>query len=381
MKILHYFCRTIDDSGWEFSPVEFQNLNLLVGDSATGKTRLLNTIFNLGLFVTHKRFIDANAIWEIVFEHADIVYTWHLAIENMKGDGNLGIIKFDNLWKHDGEELIPIIQRDEKTFKFIDDELPKLSPRETSISLLKEEEIIKPLYKAFSMIKRRVFSHAALSEISEMRTIPSRLSNDLEKRKNLDTLFREDLNLSANLFILQKYFKSTYKAIIAEYKKIFPFVKEARITELAEFNTNIAITADVPVFSIKERGSDKWIPVDQLSSGMQKVLLILTDIFLIPDGGVYIIDEYENSLGISAIDFFPEFILTLEKNIQFIITSHHPYIINAIPYKNWYLFHRDGMRVSIKYGEELVKRFGTSRQEAFVQLINDPFFTDGVVVE
>ncbi|NHZ71645.1 MAG: AAA family ATPase, partial [Aquificales bacterium] len=178
-----------------------------------------------------------------------------------------------------------------------------------------------------------------------------------------------------------KYFKPTYRTIITEYKKIFPFVREARITELAEFNTNIAITADVPVFSIRERGSDKWIPIDQLSSGMQKVLLILTDIFLIPDGGVYIIDEYENSLGISAIDFFPDFILTLEKNVQFIITSHHPYIINAIPYKNWYLFHRDGMRVSIKYGEELVKRFGTSRQEAFVQLINDPFFTDGVVVE
>lgn len=115
-----------------------------------------------------------------------------------------------------------------------------------------------------------------------------------------------------------------------------------------------------------------------ISSGMKKVLLILTDLHILPEGGVYIIDEYENSLGLGAIDFFPQFILTFEKDVQFIVTSHHPYLINEIPPSSWYVFHRKGQHVSIRHGEELAAHFSKSKQQAFIQLINDPLFTKGV---
>jgi hypothetical protein len=51
MKILEYHCQDLDGQGWDFDRVKFGNINLLVGDTATGKTCLLNTIFNLGRFV------------------------------------------------------------------------------------------------------------------------------------------------------------------------------------------------------------------------------------------------------------------------------------------------------------------------------------------
>ena len=54
MKILEYHCQDLDGQRWDFDRVKFGNINLLVGDTATGKTRLLNTIFNLGRFVTAK---------------------------------------------------------------------------------------------------------------------------------------------------------------------------------------------------------------------------------------------------------------------------------------------------------------------------------------
>ena len=76
MKILEYHCQDLDGQGWDFDRVKFGNINLLVGDTATGKTRLLNTIFNLGRFVTAKEF--KNGRWEIVFEHRGITYTWNL---------------------------------------------------------------------------------------------------------------------------------------------------------------------------------------------------------------------------------------------------------------------------------------------------------------
>ncbi len=49
---------------------------------------------------------------------------------------------------------------------------------------------------------------------------------------------------------------------------------------------------------------------------MQKVLLILTDVFILPEGGVYIIDEYENSLGLNAIDFLARFKFQLTVSVN-----------------------------------------------------------------
>jgi predicted ATPase len=130
----------------------------------------------------------------------------------------------------------------------------------------------------------------------------------------------------------------------------------------------------VPVLVIREQESQQWVPVNELSSGMQKVLLILTDLFILPNHSIYIIDEYENSLGINAINFFPDFLLEFDKSIQFLITSHHPYIINQIPVKNWHVLHRDGTKVTIQQGDNVVARYGQSRQQAFIQLLNDPFY-------
>ena len=48
MKILTY---EFLGSNWKFNKIHLQNINLIVGDSGAGKTRLLNTIFNLGTYV------------------------------------------------------------------------------------------------------------------------------------------------------------------------------------------------------------------------------------------------------------------------------------------------------------------------------------------
>lgn len=371
MRIIEYHYRDIEEPGWDYSNVKFGKINLLVGDTATGKSRFLNTIFNLCRFVASKEFRHGH--WDIVFEQSGVTYTWKLQT-GKKEDGGGKFIEHEVLYKHDESNLIQIIKRNDKEFIFNDKQLPKLSLEETSISLLKEEDLIKSLYEGFTLIKRRLFHKDALSTVSDFQALAIGLISQIEKERDLNKLFHTELNLSPTLYILSKFFNETYNLIIEQYKQFFPFIKETRITDLSKINPNIALPGPFPIFSIKEYGSNKWVNIDEMSSGMQKILLILTDIFIIPEGGVYLIDEYENSLGISAIDFFPQFILNLEKDIQFLVTSHHPYIINEIPPKNWYIFHREGMQVSIMYGDEVVERFGKSKQKSFIQLINDPFF-------
>jgi hypothetical protein len=52
--------------------------------------------------------------------------------------------------------------------------------------------------------------------------------------------------------------------------------------------------------------------------------------------------------------------------LQFIATSHHPYIINNIPYEYWKIVTRKGGHISIRNASDY--NLGKSKQEAFLQL-------------
>ncbi len=359
---------------WDFDEIEFSSVNLFVGDSATGKTRLFNTIFNLGSFAVSDKFFTG--YWKIEFSHNKTTFRWELEAQKIEGKNRILIEK---LWRIELDDEVLLVDRSPEHFTYQGNRnLPRLSTTTTSISLLKEEQDISSAYEGFYSILRRRFHLDAPKSVTELTSIPRHIVEKIQFSKSLRDLYEADITLNAKLYLLDHCFNEIYTQIIQHYKAIFPFVQEAVIRNLNDIATNVASTSDVPVFCIRERGGDSLIPVTELSSGMQKVLLLLTDILSLPNGGLYMVDEYENSLGIGAINFLPELIFSRENENQFLITSHHPYLINEIPPKNWLVFHREANKVSIKFGKELEERFSRSSQQAFIQLINDPFYASGI---
>ena len=72
MKIISYE----SDAGpndLHFSKIYFSQLNLIVGDSGSGKTRLLNTIFNSGVMVVQRGKLFLGS-WDITLEHQNQLY-------------------------------------------------------------------------------------------------------------------------------------------------------------------------------------------------------------------------------------------------------------------------------------------------------------------
>ncbi len=360
---------------WDFTNIELTNINLFVGESGSGKTRLLNVIFNIGQKVR----VDLGnheGYWQIFFEHKNVKYFWEY--EAKKNSSNVVAITKEIIKRTeaDGSEKI-IVDRNENKFDFLGQTLPKLSKTSTSIFILKEDPSIEPIYEGFGQIMRRNFFSDELERAAAYQNIRLDLVTALDKQRDIMVLYGQELTISVRMYFLKKYFPDKYKIIVDYFKSIFTFIDDCDVLDLSEIQKNISLQGRSPVFVIKERKVKQTIPVQQMSSGMQKVLLIILDVITLPEASLYLIDEYENSLGINAINFLPSFLTEHGEHNQFIITSHHPYLINAIPLKHWFVFHRNGPTVKIKFGKDIEASYGKSKQQAFIKLINDPFYTEG----
>ena len=133
---------------------------------------------------------------------------------------------------------------------------------------------------------------------------------------------------------------------------------------------------EATVIQIKETGVQKWIPHSRMSSGMLRTLLHIAEMYLWNEGTVILIDEFENSLGLNCIDVLTEDLIYDNNNIQFIATSHHPYIINKIPYDFWKIVTRKGSLIKTFDAKDF--DFGKSHHDRFMSLINHPFYKQGI---
>ena len=76
--------------------------------------------------------------------------------------------------------------------------------------------------------------------------------------------------------------------ISEQFKRVFPFVTDIRIRPAQE-TVAPELGSDVYVALIKERGIEKPVLINEIASGMQKVLLIITDIVTAPADLLYMI--------------------------------------------------------------------------------------------
>jgi len=372
--ISSYYYKGPADDPWEFQKTILGAINLLVGASGSGKTRYLNTIFNFSDFVVKGQPFKAGH-WELIVRTNEFEYLWECTgaeIEKGKYQITSEKVERKRIDLDDQSELL--VDRAVGNFVFGGNKLPKLELDKLSVTLLKEEDSIRPLYETFAKVQRRNFHDQGLRDALAIQAVPSELVAETKLADGMTRLWKQEHALSAKMFLLKETFPDLFKLAVDTFKGVFTTITECEIQMVKAPAIGIRTGGVLPVFSIKERGVSRWVGLPELSSGMQKVLLIVTDILTLPEGAIYIIDEYENSLGVNAIDFLPHFLLDHAENHQIIITTHHPYLINSMPMKSWRVFRREGSKVSIKNGEEFEQKYGKSKQQAFVQLLNDPFY-------
>jgi ABC-type multidrug transport system ATPase subunit len=364
----------ISGTDFAFDEVGFERVNLLVGDSGTGKTRFLNTIVNFFLQVVSDKIFFIGK-WDVAFESNGVIYNYKLHVAPSPKNPRENIIASEVLSKKDKT----IFERVNGMITWNGNKMPKLSQDKTCFSLLDDDEISSLSMNMKKIIARR-FSGDELNKNFQFGIILSNMPDNPVPQhiKTMGDLAVEPIDFHNKMHFLQKILPDGYKKVVSLIRAAFPFIEDASLQPVTQIMPNFQGTIHTQVFCIKERNIGKWISCHDISSGMQKLFLLILDTFLLQDSGILLIDEYENSLGISAINFLPDLIDSISQNCQFIITSHHPYIINRLPIESWKVFHRDGMKVHITDGTQLKEKYAQSRQDYFIQLINDPLYNGGI---
>jgi predicted ATPase len=359
---------------WRLEELSLNKLTLLVGASGVGKTQILRALMGLKQ-ITEGSSLNGIA-WLIEFETlSKQKYIWQGEFENKgvsifldenddeEDKKNKSKIIFEKLFLED--KLI--VDRTSDKILFNGKPTIKLSQQQSILSLLKEEELVKP---AHNSLKKVHFTDHSNSVIAGRGFSFSFLNaNKLSKKYNsLRKVQESELETPLKLFFLSKVDKKTFTLIKQRFIDIFPQVEDIKIAPLETKDKETPnFLKDYPFIQIKEKNVKNWINQNRISSGMFRTLIQLSELYLCAEGTVFLIDEFENSLGINCINEITNDILASRRQLQFILTSHHPYIIDTISFKNWKLVTRNAGIIKTHNVDKF--NIGNSKHSAFMQLL------------
>ncbi|TYQ24845.1 ATP-binding protein [Pseudanabaena sp. UWO311] len=368
---------------WQIEKVRFDNLNLLVGSSGAGKTTILKALVLIFNVAQGKVLPLENLAWAIDFSHLGQDYRWEITTNSIQDSFSSEQIRVEiseeKLIKFEDNTEIEILHRSKTKSKLNGENLQKFKKTESAISLLAEEESIAPVTEAFKRFIVKVIPQELIPSIgvdpSNMHVLLDSEIEDsnyfihLEKFKDMAA----DAPTVLTAYYLEKIFPKTFDEIKDIYTGIFPNVEDVRVNAELKSDNRYAL-----LIEILERGSANWISQVEISSGMYRVLTCLIDILASPEESVVVIDEFENSLGINCMPQLTDFILDKSPNLQFILTSHHPYIINNIPWETWQLVSRTNGMIRARKAIDIPALDTASSLDKFTQLINFLVYEGGV---
>lgn len=310
--------------------------------------------------------------WRVEFEEGDKSYIWSGQFD-ASTDATDSIETFEPVYTIIRESLvrsdseIAIVSRDSEELLYHDIPTVRLDPSKSAVELLKEQPDIAPVragLKRITWLKMdttgyTIFPASILDPDTTSRTFED-IRRSRTTRQPIDTLF-----------LIQRYVPKVFQEIKDTFIEVFPLVEDI------DYDVRVPLKKRVfPILKIKEKGVDTWIEQPNISAGMCRTLSQIVALRLADDGDVILIDEFENGLGINCIDQLAEMALEPDSNVQIIMTSHHPYIINTIPFRAWRIVTREGSDVSVSTAGEL--RIGErSRHDAFMQLIQTQAYRTG----
>lgn len=340
-----------------------EDITLLVGLSGVGKTQILNAIeYSLNLAVNKNIRLEPYHA-NMGIEVDGIIYEWEYWIQS---DENEELItEGEEEYYFSMEKLVSnkkiLFERNETEIQVVGyDKIPTPKRNESLLVQYAEDntfkELIMSLRKLYP-IELEINVRIGIGKM-EFSTLKSKIKETMKNDKNTEFKVFSHLPVAMKVYIAKKYYKPLYYKIFDAVKELFMEIQDIDVIE----------DTSREMYLIAIKVYDKVLLQHEISNGMLKTIYYIVELYTMSEDSLVLIDEFENGLGVNCIDILSEMLITEREDLQFIITSHHPKIINEISKEKWKIIDRDISVIknssSDQYG------IGNSQHEAYFNLIN-----------
>ena len=351
-------------TGLKIERINFnRDVTLLVGLSGAGKTQILNVVeYSLNLAVDKDILLYPYRVGVgILIDEEE--YEWFYEITELKE--NDFIINEERRYEFSFEKLIRngnviFERRNTEIIVLGYDKVPQPKKNESLILQYSEDKnlgkFISGIRKLYSVEIELAVRGGIGSE--SFRRLKSKVTDIISSEKQIEFKAFGHLPVAMKLYVAKNYYADLYVKIFDAVKSLF--------IEIEDINVEEDSAREMYLVSIQVYG--KKLLQQDISNGMLKTIYYIVELFTMSEDSLALIDEFENGLGVNCIDLLSELMLSERNDLQFIITSHHPKIVNAIDKDKWRIIDRD--RCVVKNSASLDYGIGNSQHDAYFNLIN-----------
>lgn len=352
-------------TGLKIEKIEFNNdITLLVGLSGVGKTQILNAIeYSLKLAINKNIRLEPFAV-NLCVEIENDEYVWEYKIEQDPVEDIIEtreikyIFTYEKLTKNKTQTVA--YRNGEGVQVFGYEKVPNPKRDESLLVQYSEDDFFRPVIVGITKlypIEVDIDVRGAIDRES-FNMFKAKIKQSMQNNQQISFEKYSHLPVTLKLYIVKEFFPEKYAEIFDAVKELFMEVNSIDIVE--------DTSREVYMVAIDVYG--KKLMQHEISNGMLKTIYYIVELVTMSNDSLVLIDEFENGLGVNCIDVLAEILLDERKDLQFIITSHHPKIINQISSNKWKIIERNISTVKNSTAEEY--GISHSQHDAYFNLIN-----------
>jgi len=323
---------------WEIEKFQLNDINLIVGQNATGKTRIVESLKRLSEFICGKTLkSEGKESFELLLKEEDVVYSYLLEI-------NSNMVSKEKLEEIKEGKKIRLLIRDENG--------------EGKIYSLKDEKDIEFGIQANQMAivyKNDKIHHNFIEKIVEWaeKTIFYSFATPLGRYNYcLVKESEEDYSLKETDKVVKNYIKAKQKYEILDEKIESDLKKINYVIENIGVEKGTNNQGEVRVLFVKERDLKGKTYQFEMSQGMFRALSIIIQLnicILDNRGELIVIDDIGEGLDYERSSELIKLIVekTKESKAQVIMTTNDRFVMNNIDLDYWQVIRRDAGNIKL----------------------------------
>ena len=352
-------------TGLKIERVVFNDdITLLVGLSGVGKTQILNAIeYSLKLAVNKNLRLEPYNT-TLCFQIGEEVYVWSYRIQQDHAEDIFESKEIKYFFAYEKLQNIKgdiLMQRTPDTIQVTGyDKVPTPKKDESLLVQYSEDALVKPIISEMLKlypIEIEMDVRGAIAQES-FNMFKAKIKESFKENEKQPFEKFSHLPVPLKIYITKEYYPQMYAQIFSAVKELFMEINSIDIVE----------DPDREIYMVAIDVYGKRLLQHEISNGMLKTIYYIVELITMSKNSLVLIDEFENGLGVNCIDVLAELLLGERRDLQFVITSHHPKIINQISNKKWKIIERDIATVKNFTAEE----YGImhSQHDAYFNLIN-----------